>query len=221
MNNQTTSLVIADDHYAIWDAVIGWLTRAGSFKVLAQVGDGIQALQACVNLKPDVLLLDISMPVLNGLQVITGLKKTSLPVRILIYTADDSPEMAFETISEGALGYVVKSSPRQILLKALETIVQNKTFIDPSIEVKVANYLNAQGTHKAASFNEAAVLTEREIEIMQLLVLGSGKSTDIADILCVSRYTVNNHISSIYRKLGVNTRTEAIRKSRLLGIIEG
>jgi DNA-binding NarL/FixJ family response regulator len=213
-------LVIADDHFAIWDAVIAWLTKVGGFEVVAQVSDGVQALQACITHRPQVLLVDISMPGLNGLQVIGGLRRASSQPLIVVYTANEEPEMAAECIVEGAIGYVLKSSPRQILLEALETVCQKQAlYIDPVIRKEVENLLcQNQPTEIQPQTNP--VLTQREIEIMQMLALGSGKTTEIAEQLCVSRHTVNNHLNSIFRKLEVTTRTEAVRVARQLGIIQ-
>lgn len=218
-----TTLVIADDHYAIWDAVISWLAKKGSFEVLAQVADGFQALQACVTHRPDLLLLDISMSGLSGLQVIGGLRKTASPPKIVVYTADDTPEMAFECISEGAKGYVIKSSPRQNLMVAVETVLSGNIYIDPAIKPKVEAYIQNNNEPVLAippPRKPTTTLTERETEILQLLAVGSGKSSEIASLLYISRNTVNNHISSIYEKLGVNNRNEAVREARKQGIIQ-
>jgi DNA-binding NarL/FixJ family response regulator len=229
------SLVIADDHYAIWDAVVTWLAKSGAFEVKAQVPDGIKALQACVIYKPNLLLLDINMPGLNGLQVLRGLRKISFPPKTIVYAADDSYEMAAECLKTGAKGYVVKSSPRQVLMQAVRKVLQNQIYIDPLISAQTIDLLQKSesslitGNSVISPVVEVAenlgegntvTLTKREIEILQLMATGNVKTAEIAKILFLSPHTVNNHITSAFRKLQVNTRIEALVEAKRRGLIQ-
>jgi DNA-binding NarL/FixJ family response regulator len=218
----SVTIVVADDHLITLQGVVLGLQQNPEFNVIGYAKNGLEALRFCLQRLPQILILDLSMPELSGLQVIQRLQKTKVPTKILIMSSWDSPANVDQCLKSGALGYVFKSSPLQVLHDAVKTILSGERYLDPSLEMMMDNLKMLQSpVYETASnvISDQIKLTQREVEILYLLSSGSGKTSELAYTLAISTFTVNNHIKSIYAKLNVKTRMEAVQQARKLGLL--
>lgn len=205
-------LLLVDDHQLIADGLISILSRYPRFRVVATITHGLAVYNACRTHQPDIMVLDLGLPGINGLDLIPQLRQRWPEMRILAYTASDEEHMAVRTLSAGAIGYVVKSSCQQILLAALQTVAVNKQYIDPALNR--AAIRNALQQHQSPH----RLLTVRERQILQMIAAGYA-SRMIADLLCISIKTVETHRLNIMRKLNVHKVTQLLNCSRRLGLL--
>lgn len=195
-------VIIIDDHVMVREGIKQLLEIDGDIQVIGEAGDGVEGIELLENLKPDVVLLDINMPKLNGLEVLKELKKRGLEYKILILTIHNELEYLVKAMDIGVDGYVLKDSELAVLKKAIFTIDEGNSYIQPSL----TPLLKA----KIDQFKETKVeeLTKREIEVLKLIARGM-YNREIADELVISEKTVKNHISNIFRKIDVTDRTQA------------
>ena len=198
------SVVIADDHSMIREGLKQLLELEGDIKVIGEAGDGKQCLKKVRELKPDVLLLDINMPELNGLQVLEELKMQKSDVKTLVLTIHNEIEYLLKAVEIGIKGYVLKDSESSILKKAIYQIYEGDTYIQPSLAPLLRQSL-AEKSKVAKSEN---ALTKRELQVLKLLAEGM-YNREIGEQLYISEKTVKNHVSSIFKKIGVSDRTQA------------
>lgn len=195
-------VIIIDDHVMVREGIKQLLEIDGDIQVIGEAGDGVEGIELLENLKPDVVLLDINMPKLNGLEVLKELKKRGLEYKILILTIHNELEYLVKAMDIGVDGYVLKDSELAVLKKAIFTIDEGNSYIQPSL----TPLLKA----KIDQFKETKEeeLTKREIEVLKLIAKGM-YNREIADELVISEKTVKNHISNIFRKIDVTDRTQA------------
>lgn len=198
-------IMIADDHSMIREGLKNLLELDGDIEVIAEAVDGRDCLNQLKTVNPDVLLLDINMPVMNGLEVLESLKQTENDVKVLILTVHNEVEYLMRAVEIGVDGYVLKDSESAVLKKAIVTIVSGETFIQPNL----IPALNAKMIEKSDDSIRISELSSRELEVLKILALGK-VNKEIADILQISESTVKNHISNIFRKLGITDRTQAV-----------
>ena len=197
-------IVIADDHSMIREGLKQLLELEGDIKVIGEAGDGKQCLKLVRELKPDVLLLDINMPEMNGLQVLEELKMQKLDVKVLILTIHNEIEYLLKAVDIGIKGYVLKDSESSILKKAIYQIYKGDTYIQPSL----APMLRQSLAKKEKGTKDENALTKREVQVLKLLAEGM-YNREIGEQLFISEKTVKNHVSSIFKKIGVSDRTQA------------
>jgi len=176
--------------------------------VIAQAGNGKEAIEKTLQYNPDILLLDINMPQVNGIDVLRRLKDMGVNTKIIMLTIHDDKEYIFETIKIGADGYLVKDSDADTLVKAIREVKSGRTYIQPSVAKMVAEGLNTNDEEVTSRLKKIESLTKREYEVLTLIAEGLNNK-DIADKLFISEKTVKNHVSSIFKKLGVNDRIQA------------
>lgn len=211
MNNY--KILLVDDHELIINGIINLLEPYPRFKIVAHIDDGLAVYNQCRIHEPDILVLDLGLPGINGLDLIPQLRSRWPQMSILAYTAHTEEYMAIRTLAAGALGYVLKNSRQQILLAALQTVAVNKCYVDPA--------LNRDMIHTALSMeaDNQELLTPRERQILKLIADGNTNRL-IAEQLCISVKTVETHRLNIMRKLNVHKVTELLNCSRRLGLTD-
>jgi DNA-binding NarL/FixJ family response regulator len=196
-------IVIAEDHKILREGLKSMVKGIGDFEVVAEAGDGIDAIRAVEKHKPDLLLLDLSMPRMSGISVIKDLKSRFPEIKILALTIHESEDYILESFHSGLDGYCLKDANYNELLMAINHVLEGKTYLSPGIADKVlVGFLEEKKTLKLATSWDA--VTQRERDVLKLV--GEGyKNKEIADYLCISVKTVEKHRSNIMRKLDVHT----------------
>ncbi len=197
---ECVNIVIIDDHKIVREGLKQLLEFDGDIKVIAEAGDGKEGLSVIRKFKPDVVLLDINMPVMNGLEVLERLKEGGDDTKVLILTIHNEVEYLAKAVEIGVKGYVLKDSESSVLKEAIMTIAGGESFIQPSIAPLLSSVVD-----KSANDN---ILSHREYQVLKLLAEGMFNK-EIAIRLSISEKTVKNHVSNIFKKIGVNDRTQA------------
>ena len=205
--SQPVRIVIADDHRLVREGLRRLLELQPEFTVVGEAADGVEALQQVKDLKPDVLLLDVAMPRLNGLDVARQLGRTLEEVRTVLLTASIEPEEAVRALRLGVRGIVMKDSAAQTLYKCIRAIMNGEYWVAHD---RVNDLLHSLREVERASSQEAppaSRLTQRELQVISAIIDGA-TNRDIGKSLGLSEQTVKNHLSNIYDKLGVSSRLE-------------
>jgi len=197
-------ILIADDHAIVREGLRALLATEPDLELVAEATDGVQAVDKARALKPDVILLDLMMPRMDGVEAIAEIKKDWQEARIIVLTSFSDDEKVFSAIRSGALGYLLKDSSPQDLLHAIHTVANGEGFLSPTIASKVMREINQPP--KLPPTKDP--LTERENEILQLVAQGL-TNDQIAEKLVVSERTVRTHVSNILAKLQLANRTQA------------
>lgn len=197
-------VMIADDHSMIREGLKQLLELEGDFQVIAEACDGIHCLNQLEVVKPDVLLLDINMPKLNGLKVLEKMNHKNMKIKTLVLTVHNEVEYLLEAVSIGINGYLLKDSESMELKKAILSVVNGQDYIQPNL----IPLLNAKMIEQDKESEDIKKLTRRELEVLKLLSVGM-YNRGIAEKLTISERTVKNHVSNIFKKIKVNDRTQA------------
>lgn len=197
-------IMLADDHVLCRQGIKQLLEYDGSIKVICEVSDGEECLEKLDDIVPDILLLDINMPKMNGIEVFKEIKKRKYPVKVLMLTVHNEMDYLIKAYDLGVNGYIVKDSESSELKKAIECIYNNEKYIQPNFLPQLNNILVNRNIEKG----KIELLTKREKEI--LINIANGMfNKEIANNLNISERTVKNHISNIFKKIDVNDRTQA------------
>ena len=211
-------LVIAEDETLTRESLARLLAMEEDIEVVGKAADGIRALGVVRAQKPDVLLTDIGMPEMNGIQLTEALRREMPQVAVVILTIYNDDDRVFAAIKAGARGYVLKDSPPEETLAAIRAAARGEALLDPSLVSRVLSEFSRLSTQKAADNAVFAELTDREREV--LTEIGKGRrNREIADALFISEKTVKNHISNIFGKLEVNSRAEAALLAARQGLV--
>lgn len=202
------TLVLADDHQIVRQGLKALLKGASDIKLVGEAADGLEAVRNAEKLKPDVLVLDLMMPGMNGLEAARQIIKRSPKTKIVILSMHSNEGYVLEALRAGAVGYVLKDCSSDVLLQSIRTVAAGKRFLSPPIsERHIQAYLQkSEGT----IVDPYQKLTDREREILQLTSEGM-TGNDIAERLFISRRTVETHRANIMHKLGVRNQKEMIR----------
>ena len=204
MNEEIIRILIVDDHAVVRKGIRALLATEPTLEIVGEAEDGLEAVGKYGKLKPDVLLLDLLMPKMSGIEVILELKEKYSNIKILVLTSFAADEQVFPAIKAGALGYLLKDTQPEDLINAIRQVYQGESFLSPPIARMVLQEVFQPG-EKPLSPDP---LTRREIEVLQ--VLAKGKSNrDIGEILSITEATVRTHVSNILAKLHLASRTEA------------
>ena len=196
------SLVIAEDHTILREGLKALFTSQPDFEVVGEAQDGIQAIRCVQTLAPDIILMDLSMPKLNGLEAIKEVKRLNPATKIIVLTVHNAEEYVLATLEAGADGYVLKDANRFELLMAMNHVLEGKRYLSPGVSEKVIHgYLEGKKSLKGQSSWES--LTQREREILKLIAEGY-KNKEIADTLCISQKTVEKHRTNLMTKLNLH-----------------
>ena len=195
------------------------LSVHSDFEIVGEAGNGWEAINLARSNKPSVVLMDLQMPVLDGVAATRRLHKENPECRVIVLTTFDDDEMVFDGLRAGAVGYLLKDAPSEKLAEAIRVAARGETFLQPSVAAKVvAEFarLTRKTIEHSNSFSEP--LSEREVEILRLIARGSS-NREIADKLFLAEGTVKNHVTNILGKLGVRDRTQAAIKAKDIGIV--
>lgn len=211
-------LVIAEDETMTREMLARLLALEDDIEVVGTASDGVRALSVVRNQKPDVVLTDIGMPQMTGIELTETLRREMPGVAVVILTIYNDDERVFAAIKAGAKGYVLKDSPPEETLQAVRAAARGEVLLHPSLVGRVLSEFGRLSTQKAADNAVFADLTDREREV--LTEVGKGKrNKEIAEALFISEKTVKNHISSIFGKLEVNSRAEAALLAARQGLV--
>lgn len=201
---ETIRILIADDHAVVREGLRTLITHTPGMELVGEAANGLEAVSLGEAFQPDVVLLDMVMPRLNGLEAIPKLKQVTPQVRILVLTSFDDDERVFAAVKAGALGYLLKDSSPQELLQAIRSVYQGQPSLAPNIAYKVIRELSQPSSLPQTE----EPLTEREVETLRLIAQGLSNE-EIAQKLTISERTVGKHVSNILEKLHLANRTQA------------
>ena len=199
-------ILICDDQAIVTAGMTTILGSVSDFAVAGTASNGQEALQQAERLKPDLVLLDLKMPVMNGVEAARALRREQPALKILILTTYDQEEWVFDAVRAGADGYLLKDTPPQDLIKAIRDVMDNKHPLDPAVAGRLMERVAAGAVSAPGSMQHD--LNEREMEVLALLADGRA-NPEIAETLHLAPGTVRNIVSSILLKLGVEDRTQA------------
>ena len=210
-----TRVVVADDHPTFRRGLGALLATLPDVEVVGEAADGESVIAVTARLTPDVVVMDLNMPGINGVEATRRIVETNPDVAVLVLTMLDEDEAVFAAMRAGARGYVVKGADTDDVLRALESVARGDAVFGPAVATRVLSYLTRPlSARDPVLFPE---LSDREREVLELIARGMSNS-DIARTLVVSPKTVRNHVSNIFTKLQVTDRADAIVRARKAGL---
>ncbi len=198
-------ILVADDHPVVRDGLVAILSSQRDFEVVGEAGSGAETLRLVGELQPDVLLLDLEMPEMDGVAVLQRLHDMRAEVRVLVFTAFDTDERILAAVRAGARGYLLKGVPRGEIFEAIRVVHAGNSLLQPVVASRLLRQMSEDDTALAG----IRTLTARELDVLRLLMRGL-QNKEIAHELVVTERTVKFHVSSILTKLGAGNRTEAV-----------
>ena len=193
-------VMLADDHVLMREGIRQLLEFDGTISVVAEANNGVECMEQLLSVHPDILLLDINMPVMNGIEVLQEIKKKNISVKVLVLTVHNEVEYLLKAVDIGVDGYIMKDAESAELKNAINCIMQGETYIQPSLVPALNNRLVSRDIDK----EKINSLTKRELEVLIEVA-----NKEIATSLNISERTVKNHISNIFKKIDVSDRTQA------------
>lgn len=209
-------VLVCDDQEIVCQGLTTILNNDPALSVIATANDGGEALDLIEKDQPDLVLMDLKMPGMNGIQATQRIRQRFPQVQVLVLTTYDDDEWLFDAIRNGAAGYLLKDTPSAELIKAIKGTIAGETYVDPNLAGKL--FANVRHTPQPKKQKDLQ-LSDRELEIIQLLARGLTNS-DIARALFLSEGTVRNYTSTIFTKLGVSDRTQAVITALKYGLVD-
>lgn len=205
---QKIRLLICDDQAIVCEGLRAMLSPVGHIEVVGVASNGVEAIDLTRRFKPDLVLMDLKMPKMNGIQATKAIRDQFPDVRVLVLTTYDADDWVLNAIRNGAAGYLLKDTPQEELVKAIVNTVQGWNPIDPQVAGKIMAQVAHQSIPAQQDQQVVIQLSEREREVLRLLASGLSNA-EIAETLFLSEGTIKNYVSMIFSKLGVTDRTQA------------
>ena len=222
-------LLLADDHDLVRDGFHRMLGREPDLEVVGEASNGREAVELCRSLRPDLVLMDVRMPEMDGLEATRAIKAERPEVSVLVVSTHENPDYLFEALKAGAAGYVLKDAPKRRLVDAVRRVLNGESPLNQELAARLIQRLAkemaarpaqpAPTTHPPTAKPPTAELTPRELEVLEFLARG-WTNPQVAQALYISRGTAKVHVERIIRKLGVSDRTQAVVRALELGLIE-
>jgi DNA-binding NarL/FixJ family response regulator len=209
-------ILVADDHPVVRDGLCTMLATQPDFQVVGEAENGNEVVKLAERLEVDIVLLDLEMPGMDGVEALQALQNQKPEIRAIVFTAFDTDERILGALKAGAQGYLLKGAPREELFRAIRVVNEGGSLLQPVVASKLLQHMSAQAGKEQADVED---LTEREMEVLHLLAQGK-PNKEIAETLVITERTVKFHVSSIMAKLGAGNRTEAVMIAAQQGIIE-
>jgi len=213
-------VLLVDDQALFREGLETLLSVHRDIEVVGQASNGQEAVEVALQVQPDVVLMDVRMPILNGVRATRRLKRALPQCRVIVLTTFDDDEYVFDALRAGAGGYLLKDVPSARLVEAIRATARGESILEPSVAAKViAEFTRVSSLVPSAQMEQLIEpLSERELEILGLIARGAS-NREIADDLFIAEGTVKNHITHIFGKLAVRDRTQAALKARELGLL--
>lgn len=214
-------LVLVDDQALFREGLRILLGQTSRLDIVAEAGNGEEAVAAARLHQPDIMLMDLRMPRLNGVEATRRITQEMPDIRVIVLTTFEDDEEVYEALSAGAVGYLLKASPSERVVEAIELTARGESFIEPSVTAKLLGHfsrLASNQTKREAPQPLAEPLSARELDVLRHLASGRSNK-EIAHELGIAEGTVKNHMSNVIGKLGALDRTQAALRARELGLI--
>ncbi len=208
----TIRILVADDHPIVREGLVAVLSTQSDFEVVGEAETGLEAVRRFETLRPDIVLLDLEMPELDGVQVLEHLQARQEVSRVIVFTAFDTDERIVQAVRAGARGYLLKGAPREEIFNAIRVVHSGGALLQPIVAAKLMR-------HVSDDQPPSHPLTKRELEVLRLLAQGK-LNKEIAVELAIKERTVKFHVSAVLKKLGAGNRTEAVRIAAQQGLID-
>ncbi len=223
--SRPAKLLIADDHDLVREGTRAMLEREPDIEVIGEAENGREALELCSGSCPDLVLMDIRMPAMDGLEATRRVKQACPETSVLIMTSHENPDYLLEAVRVGAAGYILKESTKRELLSVVRNVLAGESVLDHNLAMRLIKHLSGEADRQAQKPVPppealAESLTSRELEVLRLLALGK-TNRELADELVISLSTVKRHVERIISKLKVSDRTQAAVKAVELGLHAG
>lgn len=207
-------ILIADDHTLFREGLVALMDSVPEIEVVATAEDGHQAIESADKLQPDVILMDLQMPGINGIEATRQIIQTSPHIGVIVVTMFEDDDSVFAAMRAGARGYILKGADQNDMVRAIRAVARGEALFGPSIATRLMNYFTTPAPSQTQAFPE---LTEREHEILELIAQGLS-NPEIAERLTISLKTVRNHVSNIFNKMQVTDRVQAAIRAREAGM---
>lgn len=209
-------VLVVDDHRVVRAGLVALLQQQPGLTVVGEAGNGEEAVTQALALQPDVVLMDMQMPVLNGVDATRQIKAARPQIEVLVLTTYDDDALIWGGLQAGAKGYLLKDAPPEELLRAIRAVAAGQTVVPPDVAARLVQVISQGGPSPAAAADQ---LTERERETLRQVARGL-TNKEIAAELGISENTVKTHISNLFQKLDAHDRTSAVTRALSLGLIE-
>lgn len=211
-------VVVADDHPIVRSGIVGLLRGASDIEVVGEARDGAEAVRLVAELAPELVLMDLRMPVLDGVAATAQIMEAQPGSRVLILTTYESDELILGAIEAGAGGYLLKAAPQEEILAGVRAVAAGETVLAPSIAAKLVQRVRADAAGTGAAAFAPPPLSPRELEVLRLVAAGRSNPR-IAAALFIGEATVKTHLQHVFEKLEVSDRTRAVTRAMELGLL--
>ncbi|RZU66613.1 LuxR family two component transcriptional regulator [Microterricola gilva] len=211
-------VVVADDHPIVRSGIVGLLRGASDIEVVGEARDGAEAVRLVAELAPELVLMDLRMPVLDGVAATAQIVDAQSGTRVLILTTYESDELILGAIEAGAGGYLLKAAPQEEILAGVRAVATGETVLAPSIAAKLVQRVRADAAGTGAAASATVALSPRELEVLRLVAAGQSNPR-IAAALFIGEATVKTHLQHVFEKLEVSDRTRAVTRAMELGLL--